>query len=211
MKKQRLAILWVTAGCISISFLVPGLAQAKKNEEKEKAQAVSEAAARRAVREKETASRLNETEWEIQLSSLSGGQKKEPLKDTLRFEKGKVSSQWLVGSGYPSTNYTLTAGEDGSVVWETMQTREGEGVAFWRGELSADAMRGILSKHPQKGDAIDYSFSGRMTGKITPPPVVENVPVPVSASPSVSAVPSSKGAQASNTAPSTKGKSKKGY
>ena len=169
MVRRRGVVYWTAGVLVGLFLLFPGLSEAKKKEENDKS-SVADALAQKAAREKAAVSRLNETEWEIQISNLSGTPPKKTVPDTLRFEKGRVTSQWLADAGYMPSNYTLTAGEDGSVVWETMQTKEGEGVAFWRGELDGEAVRGILSKHPEKGDALDYSFSGKMLGKITSPP-----------------------------------------
>ena len=81
-------------------------------------------------------------------------------------------------SGYPASNYSLTLGGDGRAVWETMQTKEGEGVAFWRGEVEGATMRGVLSKHPTEGPAEDYSVSGHSMkdAKITVPGAVLAAP-----------------------------------
>lgn len=110
--------------------------------------------------EKEAAARLNGTEWSLELTPMQGEKPKRPLTDALRFTEGKIESKALSSQGYPVSNYTLTVGDDGIPVWETMQTSKTEGVVFWRGELHDEHMRGVLSKHPLKGDAQDYSFSG---------------------------------------------------
>lgn len=118
-------------------------------------------AAARQARATEVAERLNGAEWVIELTPMSGEGAKATRQDTLLFADGKITSKQLSAKGYNTTNYTLTIGDDGTPVWETMQTSEAEGVAFWRGELREDGMRGILSKHPLEGNAEDYSFVGR--------------------------------------------------
>lgn len=127
-----------------------------------------DAAVLREKREKEAAALLDGTLWSVEMMSLSGEKGKKSLQDTLRFEDEKIASTALSKEGYPSSNYTLTVGEDGLIVWETMQTKEGAGVVFWRGERQGDTMRGILSKQPLEGNNVDYSFSGKMTGAAAP-------------------------------------------
>ena len=121
------------------------------------------------------AAQLNGTQWAIELTPMYGKKPKRPLKDTVAFEQGTVTSEELSSDGYPTSNYTLTVGDDGISVWETMQTSERNGVVFWRGEVHGETMRGILSKHPLKGDAEDYTFVGHQAGATdqTAEPLVE--------------------------------------
>ena len=107
---------------------------------------------------------LTGTRWALQLTPLSGEGGK-PQKDTVIFDGKQVSSERLTKAGFPLSNYTLTVGEDGVAIWETMQTKEGEGVAFWRGELRGSTMRGVLSKHPTEGQPEDFSFTAEELGK----------------------------------------------
>lgn len=155
---------WVIVGLMIGLVMVPALANAKEKKES-KASAESQRAAKteKLAKEKEAAARLNETQWAIEMVPLSGKDSERQMKDTLEFVDGKIHSKNLSSAGYPASNFTLTMGDDGSFVWETMQTKEDEGVAFWRGEWRESGMRGILSKHPLKGDSVDYSFSGKMT------------------------------------------------
>ena len=138
--------------------------------------ASAEKIAVKAAKEKEAAALLNGTIWSIEWTPLSGGKPKKPLKDTLTFENGKVTSETLSRDGYPTSNYTLTVGEDGVTVWETMQTKEKTGVVFWRGERQGDTMRGILSKQPADGPPVDHSFSGRLVETKQPAPAVPPPP-----------------------------------
>ena len=130
--------------------------------------------------EEEVRAQLNGTKWLIDLTPISTEGKVKPAKDAVKFDLTKIGSEYLVKQGYPQSNYTLTIGEDGTAVWETMQTKEGEGVAFWRGEFHGELMRGVLSKHPLKGDPEDFSFSGREAGgktigtsELAPPAAVQ--------------------------------------
>lgn len=108
---------------------------------------------------------LNNTEWRISVTSLSG-EKGEPKSDTLRFINRKVVSEVFESKGYPASNYTMRIESDGTVVWETMQTKEGEGVVFWRAECRDDVMKGIISKHPKGGGHEDFSFISISSKKI---------------------------------------------
>jgi hypothetical protein len=161
-------------------------------------------AAKRAKARAEATTKLNGT-WAVELMPMFGD-KKQPKPDTLSFDQGKVSSSTLGKDGYSVTNATISVGDDGVPVWETMQTSEGKGVAFWRGELHGETMTGVLSKHPVEGSTEDYSFSGKKTGEtasmpatpastsgqsvstsvsttvappaVTPPAPVESAPIP---------------------------------
>ncbi len=128
--------------------------------------------------EDQVRAQLNGTTWSVQLIPSSGAKATKPQKDMITFTKRQVTSEFLTKAGYPNSNYSLTLGGDGRAVWETMQTKEGEGVAFWRGEVEGAAMRGVLSKHPLKGEPEDYSISGQSAGeKKVAVPSVAQVPV----------------------------------
>ncbi len=202
-KRSRMS-LWV----VVVLLIVPTLAQAKeaKGQRPAAAPEISAAArAERAAKETEAVALLNGTKWSIELIPLSGEKAKRPLKDTLKFEKGKVLSEAMSKEGYPTTNFTLTMNGN-TPVWETMQTKEGSGVCFWRGERQGEAMRGILSKHPTEGPSVDLSFSGNLIeAKPTapeaskpPPPSVESAAPSAAASPKVTAVQASVSATASS-------------
>lgn len=103
---------------------------------------------------------LDGTQWDVEITPLGGGEKAKPKKDTLSFKGRQLTSAWLAKEGYPDSNFSLTIGEDGTVIWETMQSKEGAGVVFWRGELSGSRVQGVLSKRPVEGASEDYSFHG---------------------------------------------------
>ncbi len=128
--------------------------------------AVSDAAAK-AAKGNQVMEKLNGTEWTIELTPMYGGKPKQPLSDTLQFVRGKVTAAGLAKDSYVPSNCTVTVGDDGVPVWETMQTSENKGVVFWRGELHGDTMRGILSKHPVEGNTEDYSFAGKQSGTVS--------------------------------------------
>lgn len=135
--------------------------------------------ARRQAQEVAVRLELEGTVWSIQLSPM-GKKSGKPVKDILTFENGKVQSGRLIKEGYPATNYTLTLqeGENAPTVWETMQTKEGAGVAFWRGERQGETLQGILSRRSDEGEVEDFSFSGSLKERR---PVAE--PLPASPAP----------------------------
>ncbi len=110
----------------------------------------------------EVRGKLNGTSWTLELRLLNSDKK--PLQDTVSFSGRTVTSKRLSKAGYPTSNYSLTIGENGLIVWETMQTKEGEGLAFWRGEFSEATMRGVLSQQPTDGPTENYSFIGKQAG-----------------------------------------------
>jgi hypothetical protein len=111
----------------------------------------------RAMREQKRA-QLNNSQWPAELLAMSGEGKKH--KDTLLFKDNRFSSETYAKQGFAATNYTLSVQEDGSMVWETMQTAENGQLVFWRGEISSDmkSMRGVVSKQKAAGESEDYSF-----------------------------------------------------
>lgn len=123
--------------------------------------------------------RLEGTSWDLHLMPLSGSQAKSEKQDTVTFLEGKLSSRMLSEDGYPASNISVTLGDSGPV-WETMQTSDTEGVAFWRGEFRGDKMRGILSIKPKDGGSKDYSFVAEQKAVATTPPpappVAESMP-----------------------------------
>ena len=141
--------------------------------------------------EDQVRAQLDGTTWSVQLMPSSGAKAAKPQKDTITFTKRQVSSEFLTKAGYPNSNYSLTLGDDGRAVWETMQTKEGEGVAFWRGEVDGATMRGVLSKHPLEGEPEDYSISGQSTGekKITVPSAAQAPGAAVQVAPAAKTAP----------------------
>ena len=100
---------------------------------------------------------LNGKEWTVELKPMSGKGKAET--DVISFFEDKVMSKNLAALGYAATNFSVRLEEDGTVIWETMQTLEKDGMAFWRGDIGTDGvMRGVLSKRDKKDNAYDFSF-----------------------------------------------------
>ena len=112
---------------------------------------------RKMIQVHEARASLNNTEWDIVITPKSGGDK-ESIKDTLRFIGRQVFSLGFRAEGYPLTNYSLRIKPNGTIVWETMQKKEGEGMLFWRGTWTVDKMTGTLSKRPVEGQNQEFSF-----------------------------------------------------
>jgi hypothetical protein len=111
---------------------------------------------------KETAIKLNNTVWEIQLTQISTAKEKETFKDTLRFADYKFISDRLSPDGFGASNFTLAMPHENVVVWETMQDSGKNGLALWKGQLveGDEVMRGVLSLHlNDKANTVkDYTF-----------------------------------------------------
>jgi hypothetical protein len=136
-----------------------------------KEQAAGEAAAGRpvsaasmptqeALRERVRA-QLDGSTWTLELRPDAGGK---AVQDTVAFAGRTVSSKWLTKAGYNASNYSVQVEADGLAIWETMQSNEKEGLAFWRGELRGEKMSGILSKQPTEGAAVNYRFTATKLG-----------------------------------------------
>lgn len=122
---------------------------------------------------------LNGFEWTLEV--VPSGVKKEDRKsiaDTVVFKEGKMSSEGLSKKGYGTSNYTLTVGDDGIPVFETMQKDTSEGVAFWRGELVDGKIRGVISVQAPKSPATSFAFHGEKAGEAKEIPAVREEPQP---------------------------------
>ncbi|MFA6079732.1 MAG: hypothetical protein WC779_08320 [Candidatus Omnitrophota bacterium] len=143
---------------------------AKAAEEKEaKERALAQEKMRKLVQDAK--GKINNTTWQIDLrESMSAagegkgakGKKAESLdKDTITFKDNKIESSSLISNGFTPTNYTvrLKGKNNDIIIWETMQTSAEKGVAFWRGEIDNDVMRGVLSWQVDEKNKQDYSFT----------------------------------------------------
>lgn len=118
--------------------------------------------------------RFNNTEWQIELRALAGSstakEKDKKEADVLIFKDNQVLIESFAKKGFGATNYTLTVQSDGSSTWETMQSSEKAGLAFWRGEMDKDLtkMQGVLSYHVDEKTTRDYSFVSTAKADIQP-------------------------------------------
>lgn len=114
-------------------------------------------------------SELNNTEWAINITALADKNRKaEP--DALRFVDKKVYSLRFESQGYARSNYTLRVKPNGTAIWETMQTKTGEGVLFWRGDWRDDKMTGVLTRIPKRGKKEEFYFVSTAVKKIEEAP-----------------------------------------
>ena len=135
-------------------------AQNKKEDASKKTISVNPAISPAARKEAEAKAKevLAANEWTVYLTAM-GQKKARPEADVLNFGEGKLSSKNLSGKGYSTSNCTITVQSNGTIIWETMQTTEKGEMAFWRGELEGEVMRGVLSLQSPKGQAQDFSFT----------------------------------------------------
>ena len=112
----------------------------------------------------EMRTRLNGTAWSLDLRPMGGESGEKPQKDSMTFDERQVTSERLGKAGYGSSNYSLNITDEQKVIWETMQSKEGEGLVFWRGELRGEGMRGVLSEQPTGGTPKNFSFIATQTG-----------------------------------------------
>ncbi len=97
-------------------------------------------------------------EWTVYLTAADGrGRGYET--DVFTFKDGKINSQSLAKRGYAESNFSLTAQDDGLVIWETMKVNEEDGIVFLRGELRETMMKGVVSMQPKKGEKRSQYFS----------------------------------------------------
>lgn len=112
---------------------------------------------------------LNNMEWKIKLSPI-GETKAKAYEDTLLFVENKFSSEKLESEDFPTSNYTVSLKGEDVIIWETMQTSESGGLAFWRGELENNVMRGVLSMRPDEKTSMDFSFYSIERKELEPRP-----------------------------------------
>jgi len=102
---------------------------------------------------------LNGKEWSVELRAAGATGKSKAEVDVISFAEDKVVSKNLSTQGYAASGFTVRLEEDGTVIWETMQTSEKAGTAFWRGDIGPDGiMRGVVSKRDAKGNVKDFNF-----------------------------------------------------
>ena len=178
MRKDALVVVIILAVIVSVNA---GQAQAawgraKKSESAAEAKSAEKAAAgqekkavaplnerliARKAAEKKAKETLAEKEWTIKVtqSASASTKKAKPEIDVLTFSpEGKVTSKNSAAKGYPATNVTVTVQDNGTIIWETMQTNPEVGVLFWRGELNNTIMNGSLTLQPQKGSIEEFYF-----------------------------------------------------
>ena len=148
----------------------------KRIEEQRRAREEAERAAKRAEMEKKIkADLLQLKKWVVYLIPTGSNPAKQPIKkDILTFTDISVSSEYLAENKFGSSNYALSANDDGLGTWETMQRSDNGDVAFWRGEIRDMSMRGVLGLQPKKGQPQEFTFTTeKPAGYIEPAPKKE--------------------------------------
>lgn len=104
--------------------------------------------------------------WEVQMIPLTGKGKK--TSETITFKDRQVSFESLGKSGFTASNYSVKIQRDNTLVWETMQTSEKNGVFFCRGEIAPDgaSMRGIASRVVNDKSKEEFSFVSSLKNPI---------------------------------------------
>ena len=122
-----------------------------------KGQTAAMAEQKRIMEEKGRAA-LKAREWIVYLTAK--GTKAANETDVYVFGDGTtMESKGLSARGYPVSNITVTVGNDGSVVWETMKTTAADDKAFYRGELRNGVMAGTMVLKSAKGQVSTSYFS----------------------------------------------------
>lgn len=154
--------------CLAFSLIicfvsVSVAAENKEAKELEKPQAIEVKQDEEMAKKIEKAEKeLNNTKWQIILTQITQAEKKDKFTDTLRFKDGRVEVESLASQGFKASGFTVSVKRD-IIIWETMQTSEKKGLAFWKGELENGVMRGVLSRHIDEKTVKDYTFYS--TGK----------------------------------------------
>lgn len=103
---------------------------------------------------------LDKTVWTVAVKPKEETKVKYPHFDKIAFKGDKVYSEYLLAEGYLASNYSLTIQDDGTLVWETMQFKQGtEDRAFLRGEINSAAMRGSIVLRPKEGRDATFDYS----------------------------------------------------
>ena len=148
---KKIVVLVVMAVFIAVGV---GYAESQKKAAPKAAEISADQMAEMLAKKK---AELNGTEWNIKLTPMGGGHGKAE-NDALSFANDKIASKNLEQRGYGPTNFTVRLQDDGTFTWETMQTSEKEGVAFWRGDIKDGVMRGVLSKRDKKNNTSDFNL-----------------------------------------------------
>ncbi len=183
---KRVLVSVVVAGFLAFAVASSFSAQKPKPvamtaEEKAKAKQEEKALAalsKKTAEQAKAKEKLSTHEWVINLTLR--GEKSATAKtdtDILTFSNGTVTSSNLSGKGYGASNITVNIQDDGTIVWETMQTTDKGEMAFWRGELRNDVMSGILSMQNPKGASEEFFFASvKAEAKPAPAPAQPEPP-----------------------------------
>lgn len=158
MKRVFVILMGVMFLVFSSSSVTLAARKDKSKQSKTTKSAQEAEAVKKREKIKEAQTKLNNTLWQVRLTQITANKKKELLKDVLRFQENKVSSKKFSAEGFLPTNYTLTLKGENIIVWETMQESAKNGMVFWKGEIEADNMRGVLSWQKNNKVFKEYDF-----------------------------------------------------
>ncbi len=133
-------------------------AEAKAKKKKKETAVPKIEAVKKEERLKQAAEKLNNTQWVIRLIKIPAEIRRSFTEDVLRFAENKIESKLLAKEGFTPTSYSLSLKGENMVIWETMQTDAKGNLAFWKGEMEGERMRGVLSRQPKDKPATDYTF-----------------------------------------------------
>ncbi|MFH1996842.1 MAG: hypothetical protein ABIJ27_07625 [Candidatus Omnitrophota bacterium] len=85
------------------------------------------------------------TKWNVSLELVSEDADGYPETDVLSFEDNKFTSAYFTEKGFEPTNFTVKVANNGTVVWETLQTKDEIETIIWRGERLGDSMKGTFT------------------------------------------------------------------
>lgn len=160
MKKaelRKILSVFIVAVCLVALQFSAAEARTKKKKGKESITPKIETVKKEEIL-KQAAEKLNNTQWSIKLIKIPAEIRRSSDEDTLLFTEGKVESKLLTKEGFTPTSYSLNLKGENMVIWETMQTDAKGNMAFWKGEIEGDKMRGVLSRQPKDKPSQDFTF-----------------------------------------------------
>ena len=134
---------------------------------------------------------LDGTEWEVEMVYVTENGKKNTTSDMLIFKGKKFISKDFESKKYSPTNYSLTALEDGSTKFGTMQVKgkdKGKETSFWKGMIKEDAMDGSVHTQFPGGKTQTTYFKGKLISGALKPKVKKPTPTPPPPPPKVKPV-----------------------
>jgi hypothetical protein len=103
---------------------------------------------------------LNGLTVEVELRSIIGSGEGVVQRDHLEFRDGQVSSRLLSAQGFSSAAYHLTPQDDGTSLWETMQTNADGAILSWAGSWDGRVMHGVVSRQEPGQAVVEFHFVG---------------------------------------------------
>lgn len=124
----------------------------------ESARKAEEAAEKARAAEAKAREALKSQEWTVYLTT-EDGRGTEEAEVIVFTPEDKVSLKNLLAKGYTDSNFRLTVPDEGTIVWETMKVDQDKNLAFLRGELRGNVMKGSIFYKPRKGETETVYFT----------------------------------------------------